>query len=247
MEELYKIARSTAEDLRRAHRMKDDFLGLISHELRTPLTTIYGNARLLRRHATRLDEQERDAAISDIELEAAKLQSIIENLLVLARFENEQGLETEPLLLLDQVAEIVEKFNQRTPDREVVVDLPSNLPPIASRAIYLELVLANLLSNAHKYSPPSELIELTAQASHGRVIISVRDYGVGLPQDGIDQLFEPFRRNEEVLDVADGIGIGLATCKRIVEAHGCSIWAEPAEGRGSVFRFSLPDTDSRPR
>ena len=88
-QEMYDMAWATAEDLRRAHQMKDEFLGMISHELRTPLTTIYGNARILNRASLVLADEDRKQAMQDIEIEAERLQQIIENLLVLARFERD--------------------------------------------------------------------------------------------------------------------------------------------------------------
>jgi signal transduction histidine kinase len=239
LEEMYSIAKATAEDLRKAQQMKDDFLGMISHELRTPLTTIYGNAHILARNGSLgLTEDDRATAIADIETESQRLQQIIENLLVLARFDKEQGMELERVDVGEQVAEVVKAFNRRRPTRTVNLEIAPNLPAIEAKPIYFELVLKNLLSNADKYSPSATPIDLRVEASAGRVLFSVLDRGRGVAAEDVERVFQPFERGTGATYV-EGLGIGLAVCRRIVEALGGRIWAAPRPDGGTEFSFTL--------
>ncbi len=239
LEEMYALARATAEDLRRAQQLKDDFLGMISHELRTPLTTIYGNAHILARNgASHLSEEDRAIAIADIETESQRLQQIIENLLVLARFDKADAVELERIDVAEKVAEVIKAFNRRRPNREIDLQMGSNLPQIDAKPIYLELVLKNLLSNADKYSPSATAIEVQVEASAGRVRFSVYDRGRGISTDDVERVFQPFERGSGTSYV-EGLGIGLAVCRRVVEALGGRIWAAPRPDGGSEFSFTL--------
>ncbi len=239
LEEMYALASATAEDLRKAQQLKDDFLGMISHELRTPLTTIYGNAHILARNGgPLLSEADRAIAIADIATESQRLQQIIENLLVLARFDKMHGVELERIDVAEQVAEIIKAFNRRRPNRKIELQMAPNLPAIDAKAIYLELVLKNLLSNADKYSPSAAPIEVQVEASAGRVRFSVYDRGRGISNDDVERVFQPFERGTGASYV-EGLGIGLAVCRRVVEALGGRIWAAPRPDGGSEFSFTL--------
>jgi signal transduction histidine kinase len=240
-EELLALSQATAENLRQAVAIKDEFLGLVSHELRTPVTTIYGNARLLTgRLAASMSQEQRDEAITDIAEEAARLQRIIENLLVLAKFDSAQGVEMQTLHVGDKLAEVVGNFSARHPRRRVVTSVDEGLPSAACNPVHLELVLTNLLSNADKYSPPEEPIEVIADFTGHSLRLRVLDRGDGITSEEAEKLFTPFYRADRTRRMAPGMGIGLAVCKRLVEAHGCSIWARPRESGGSEFGFTLP-------
>jgi signal transduction histidine kinase len=251
LQEMYDVAWATAEDLRKAHQMKDEFLGMISHELRTPLTTIYGNARILNRASLVLSEEDRKQAMEDIETEAERLQQIIENLLVLARFDRDGPLEGKGFDLQERVEEIVGDFCRRRPARPVSLvfaeagdskrALRAPAMRIAANDVYLEIVLKNLLSNADKYSPQGAPIEVAVEAIQEKVWIAVRDRGRGLPSEDMERIFEPFDRGSYE-GRAEGLGIGLAVCKRIVGALGGAMKAAPrADGQGgSEFSFGLP-------
>ena len=239
-EELNRLAQATAEDLRKALTIKDEFLGLVSHELRTPITTIFGNARLLEKHAAAMGEEQRAAAIKDIAEEATRLQRIVENLLILARFDTNAEVETETVFLEDKVAEVVKSFNGRHPKRRVNTVIEPAMPNVSCNPLYLELVLTNLLSNANKYSPDGEPIEVHADFVNEATRIRVLDRGAGILPEEAENLFTPFYRGDRTRNLAPGMGIGLAVCKRLIDAHGCSIWAKPREGCGSEFGFTLP-------
>jgi two-component system, OmpR family, sensor histidine kinase KdpD len=190
--------------------------------------------------AASMSPEQRDTAVVDIAEEAARLQRIIENLLVLARFDGSEGVETERVRLEDKLPQLIGNFSLRHDRRRVSTAIEAGLPPVACNPVHLELVLTNLLSNADKYSPPDEAIEVCAELERGFLRVQVLDRGAGITADEAEQLFTPFYRADRTKKMAPGMGIGLAVCKRLVEAHGCSIWAKPREGGGSEFGFTLP-------
>jgi signal transduction histidine kinase len=236
-----KRAQAAAEDaIRQSMAVKEQFLGLVSHELRTPLATILGNALLLLRRGDMLDAVSKEQALSDVAGEAEKLQRIIENLLLLTRIDAGQQWEAEPVRLLPLIEESVATFRRRTPEREVVVKVDGGIPAVMGREAVIGLVLHNLISNADKYSPPDKPIEVVAGRNGDQgVDVCVRDYGVGLDEDETEEIFTPFYRPARIRDSAQGIGLGLAVCKRVIEAQGGSIRAVSRPEGGCDFIFAL--------
>jgi CheY-like chemotaxis protein len=131
--------------------------------------------------------------------------------------------------------------------RPIDLEVPIGLPAVRADSDRIQQVMANLLSNARKYSPAGGSVHVAACLADGQVILSVSDEGLGLPSDAIPRLFEKFYRvdNSDRRSIA-GTGLGLAISRKIVEAHGGRIWAESKGlGQGSCFLFSLPVADSR--
>ncbi len=233
--------RATAAELASSNAVKDEFLGLVSHELRTPVTTIFGNADLLRSHGERLKPADRAAMVDDIAEESERLYRIIENLLLLSRLQAGSRTELEPQLLTHVVRRAIRTFADRNPGREVRLAFapPQHLIVDADRT-YLELLLENLLGNAHKYSDPGSSIEVTMDLVDGESVVQVLDRGIGLDAEQARQVFVPFYRTDAAQRRAGGVGLGLAVCQRIVEALGGRIWARSRDGGGSEFGFALP-------
>jgi PAS domain S-box-containing protein len=240
---LFAASERQTEELKKANAAKDEFLGLVSHELKTPITTIFGNAEVLRRRFEKLDEESRTAALSDISNEAERLHRIIDNLLVLARLERGQAIHAEPLLLRRLVEPIVAEHRRRFPHRVIHVAAPRGTVPISGEPVYVEQVIRNLLSNAEKYSSPHTPIEVRIERVANSMAISVLDRGRGFSQEEAELIFTPFYRSPRTADVAGGVGVGLAVCKRLIEAQGGSIWARPREDGGAEIGFSLPLAD----
>ena len=234
--------RATAEQLRSSNAVKDEFLGLVSHELRTPVTTIFGNARLLRERGRRLAEPVRRSMVADIAEDAERLLGIIENLLILARIDGGDGLWPEPQLLGRAVQRAADIFGRRHRSRKVAVTIPAIDCIVEADATSIDLVVGNLLGNAHKYSPIGRPIDVEVGRSEAsdEAVVRVGDRGIGLGPDDPNELFSPFRRGDAARARAGGMGIGLAVCRRLVEGFGGRIWAEPREGGGSTFTFTMP-------
>ena len=226
---------------RRSAELREAFVGVISHELRTPITTIYGLARILRQRGESLDPAARFEAIADIEAESERLYRLVEDLLVLSRAEGGRvAIEAEPINMSRLVRRIVDAEAQRLPDRRFLVSAPSGLPLIEAETTYVEQVLRNFLTNAAKYSPPTEAIEILVEAAGDQVSVRVLDRGIGVDETTTDKAFDLFFRTPEATRAAAGAGIGLFVCRQLVEAMNGRTWMRGRGRGGTEVGFSLP-------
>ena len=232
--------RAAEEALRASNAVKDEFLGLVSHELRTPVTTIFGNARLLRDKGDRLAEHDRKSMIVDMADDSERLLGIIENLLLLTRLESGPQIDLEPQVLAHIVRKSIDSFRRRHPGRDVTLSTEPRHIIVEADRTYLELVMENLLSNADKYSPAGRDVDVLIQIDDAEAQVIVLDRGIGIDESEAAKLFTPFYRTEAAKSRANGIGIGLAVCKRVVEGQDGRIWARPRAGGGSELGFALP-------
>lgn len=230
--------RRAEEALRAANGVKDEFLDLVSHELRTPVTTIFGNARLLR-DSDGLSERH-VPMVADIATDAERLLGLVENLLLLTRAGSEVEVEHEPQVLAHVLKHVADSFERRHPGRSVNIASSTRHVIVEADRGYLELLLENLLGNAHKYSPVDQPIEIEFETRGSEVEVAVLDRGIGVAADEVDRLFTMFYRSEAAQRLSGGLGIGLSACKHIVALLGGRIWGSPREGGGSAFRFTLP-------
>ena len=235
-----EAADAAGRALAASNAVKDEFLGLVSHELRTPVTTIYGNARLLQARGTELQESVKASMLADMAEEADRLHGIIDNLLHLTRLESGADLELEPLVLHRMVERIVRSFRMRHRARDVRVIATPSSALVDGDESYLTVLLENLLSNASKYSPPDQSIEVFMQIDTHEATVVVADRGIGFGETPTEALFEPFYRSDSARTVAGGLGIGLALCRRIVDALGGRIFARPRRDGGAEVGFTLP-------
>lgn len=226
------------ESLRRSNREKDEFLGMVSHELRTPITVVLGNARLLRRAGDDLPQDERRRSLADIESHGERMQRIVENMLTLSR-EQVRTQTVEPVILGRIIDGTVARFTESHPGPRVDVVMRRDLPLVLANPNYVEQVLLNLLSNAQKYAGNQEAIEISAIEERGRVLVSVADRGPGVDAEKQERIFEAFVRLPGAESRAEGLGLGLPVCKRLLESQGGDIWVAARPGGGSVFTFSL--------
>lgn len=236
--------RRAEEALRAANAVKDDFLGLVSHELRTPVTTIFGNARLLRDSEGVSDRHL--PMVADIATDAERLLALVENLLLLTRAGSEVEVEHEPQVLAHVVNHVATSFERRHPGRTVRVEADARNAIVEADEGYLELLLENLLSNAHKYSPLESPIDVRVEPIGDEVRVDVQDRGIGVDPAELDRLFTTFYRSPAARQLSGGLGIGLSACRHIVALLGGRISGEPRDGGGSTFTFVLPaaiDTD----
>ena len=232
--------KQAAEAIRQSMSLKDQFLGLVSHELRTPIATIVGNAILLLRRSESLPPESKEQALTDIAGESQKLQRIIENLLLITRMEAGKPLEAEPVRLPIAVNEAVAAFQRRSPKRTISIQTDGDVPIALGHAAILPLVFDNLITNADKYSPLEFPIEIRIYGGdEDDVRVCVRDYGIGIDPAETDDVFQPFYRAQRAKTHAAGIGLGLAVCRRVIEAQGGRIWAVARPEGGCDFIVSL--------
>jgi two-component system, OmpR family, sensor histidine kinase KdpD len=220
--------------------VKDEVLGLVAHELRGPLTTILGNASILLTRRTVLGSSTIDLALHDIQTDAKRLQRLIENLLVLARPEQENPTPDEAMDLYDLVRQTINEHRKCCPHRQICLTAQETEILVAAHRDYTEEVFINLLSNAEKYSPPEEPIEIRLRRAGDHVEASVLDRGPGIAENEVQAVFQPFYRSPMTSSKVLGLGLGLAVCKRLIEIQGGHIWVAPREGGGSEFAFALP-------
>jgi PAS domain S-box-containing protein len=233
-----EAAESEKLELQKANEVKDHLMSLISHELRTPLTMVLGNAELLVRHRQTLSPEEVEQLADTIQRESRQLHTMIENMLALNRPAG--GVEMEPVLLQHTLPEIVDPCRRALQGREVRVSVKPDLPPVSAERGYVQQIVENYLTNADKYSPPGEPLEVCALRHGETAVVEVRDRGRGIPSHERHRVFDPFFRSEEVEGRVRGVGLGLTVCRLLAEAQGGKTWVRPREGGGSVFGLSLP-------
>ena len=226
-------------DARRANDAKDEFLGLMSHELRTPITVIHGGARVLRSRGEMLDSETSTSILYDIERESNRLSRMLENLLALSRAELDREITVEPVLLQRLLPRFVESLDVGR-DRKLVYRAEGDPPAVSGEPSYIEHVVRNLVTNAVKYSPPDAPIEVVLHALPDGASVSVLDRGFGVAEGEASRIFDRFYRSDRTAKLASGAGLGLAVCKRLVEAMEGEVWAKPREGGGLEVGFRLP-------
>jgi signal transduction histidine kinase len=230
-----------ATRLRRSNDDLQQFASMASHELQEPARTMERYARLLQEdYAGKLDP-EADRILARMAGGARRLQDLIDDLLSLARMESRerpfQTVDVEELLegaLASLGAAISESGATVT---------HSPLPPIHGDPVQIERLLQNLIGNAVKFrGKEAPRVFLSAARADGQWVFSVHDNGAGIDPAEAESIFIPFKRLQP--DVP-GTGLGLATCRRIVERHGGRIWVQSEPGQGSTFYFTIPTPEER--
>jgi two-component system sensor histidine kinase KdpD len=223
-----------------AERLRNSLLSSISHDLRTPLATIVGSAStLVEEHKTLKSEDKLELSQAIYE-EAKRMSSLVNNILDMARLDagvvelNKQWYPLEEI-----VGSVLTRFQKRLAGRLITVKLPPGIPMIYVDAVMIEQVLINLLENVLRYTPEGSPVEIQAESSSVNVEISVADLGPGIPKGSEHNLFEKFYRVRHEA-AQSGVGLGLAICKAIIEAHGGSIQAQNRSTGGAVFTFTIP-------
>jgi signal transduction histidine kinase len=217
-----------------------DPLAVLGHEVRNLIATFVGFSELLLSQDWPPEKQRE--YLETMRDEGIRVSQFLNELLDLQRMES-GGIVVSPrpvdIGALLQFAADVAAHDPRHP---VTLDLQRQLPPALAEPDRIQQVLANLLSNARKYSPHGGPIRLTPRVVGGRVEVCVQDSGVGIPPDALERVFDKFYRVESLLHRnVRGTGLGLTICREIIEAHNGRIWAEsPGLGLGARFCFTLP-------
>lgn len=244
-----QAAKAQLEEAKRsaetANRAKSNFVSGMSHDLRTPLTAILGFAQLLEAGTPPLTPIQK-VRVEKILGAGWYLLKMIDDTLDLALIESGRvslSMETVSLAeLLGDCEGMVELQAEQCGIRIVFPQFDSPCP-VNTDPIRLKQVLLNLLSNALKYSPKDSVVEVVCgQSAAGRLRVSVKDAGKGLPADKLAQLFEPFNRLGQEEGPVEGTGLGLVVSKRLIEMMGGAIGAESTVGVGSVFWIELDPT-----
>ncbi len=231
--------RETVERLSELSRMKSTFLATVSHELRTPLAAVSGLAEMLGRRLESAPPAQQLELVEQILEQARRLSGLIDDLFDATRVEF-GGLRVR-LGEID-VGSVIERVRRSFAGRgcSVTVSAPPSLPPAQADERRLEQVLANLVGNAVKHSPPDAPVELHVAAGGGELRLAVVDAGPGIAPEFLPLVFEPFAQGAEGdRNGQEGLGLGLYIARGLVEAMGGSIEAHSSPGAGSRFEVRL--------
>ena len=236
------------EQTARQEALRADLLRSISHDLRTPLTSISGNAAILMERGEALTADKRRSLAGAVYDDAQWLINLVENLLSITRIENGTiRLNRQPELLDDIFQEALAHLDRAAERHHIAVELPDDLLMAEMDARLIVQVLINLLNNAIKYTPEGSRITLSARAEGGMVRVSVADDGPGIREDAKPKLFQMFYTEGKAGgDSRRGLGLGLALCRSIVNAHGGAIGVADNPPHGSCFTFTLPVSEVIP-
>ena len=239
--EIHRKEREVAA-AREMERLKSDLLSTVSHELRTPLASIKGYATMLLEYERRLKRDEKRSYLESIDRATNRLTELIDHLLDMSRLD--AGLlrmaraSTDINKLLD---EAVSEAQMRSPEHQLRAEIKKELPTLNVDDRRIRQVVDNLLDNAIKYSQKGTEVVVRAAVRAQEVEISVTDQGRGIPASELGKVFDRMYRIEQRLAKdPGGLGLGLALCKALVEAHGGRIWLESEVEKGSIFFFTLP-------
>ena len=221
-------------DVTEQRRMEGElrnYADVVAHDLSEPVAGIAMLVGLLERRA---EQPPSPAVLRQLRASAERARDLIDGVLVYARAGE---LSTEPVALGELMAEVAEDLRARLDEADATLEV-GELPEVQGDRRQLRRVLQNLLANAVKFRGDAPLrVEVSTVRDSLEWVVTLRDNGLGVDAAQATRIFSMFSRaNEEI----DGAGIGLAVCRRIIEAHGGRIWVEPADSGGSAFRFTLP-------
>jgi len=223
-----------------SERLRNALLAAISHDVRTPLTALIGLAESLAGSQPPLSSAQRESAVALAD-QARELGTLVNNLLEMARLQSGKvNLRLEWQSVEEVVGTVLRSLGPLLDGKTVNVDVPADLPLVEFDFSLMERVLVNLVENAVRHGAPP--IELHAAVTEHELILKVRDHGPGLPaalRGREDSLFEMFTRGRSESSTP-GVGLGLAICKAVVDAHRGSIQATNADGGGAEFTVRLP-------
>jgi two-component system sensor histidine kinase KdpD len=220
-------------------RLRNSLLAALSHDLRTPLTSLVGLSESLTfaRPPLAAAQMELANALRD---EARRMSTLVANLLDMARIQSGGvKLNLQWQMVEETIGSALRACRWQLGPRTVDTRIPRDLPLVRFDATLLERVLCNLLENAGKYTPLDARVTIAARAQDGQLFVAVCDDGPGLPAGREDALFEKFVRGQQESSIA-GVGLGLAICRAIVEAHGGRMRAFNRPDAGACFELSLP-------
>lgn len=243
VEEMRRRLLKHAEEQEQLNRLKDQYLFNVAHELKTPLTTLAASVELLAQDDGTLPDAERRHFVTMVQRSTARLQSLVDNLLDLGSLRTGRfHITPRPAVLSEIATEAVASVQSLLEARRqrVELHLPEPPPVVLADERRVQQVLVNLLSNANKYGPEGDTIDIAAQVVDGQVRVSVTDHGPGIPSEEQPHLFEAYFRSAMARQLTPGVGLGLAIVKAIVEAHGGRVGVDSAPQRGTTVWFTLP-------
>lgn len=220
--------------------LRNALLSAISHDLRTPLTRISGAASALIEECSACADVEQQDLGKVILDEAQRMSDLTTKILNMARLSSGKIILHQDWNALEEiVGSALTRLDKNLRNRPVRTQVPDSVPLVWIDAVLVEQVLVNLIENAIKYTPPGSPIDISAALLPTAIRLTVSDYGPGIPKGMAERLFDKFYRHETETQTG-GVGLGLALCRTIVEAHGGTIKATNLIGKGAAFIIDLP-------
>lgn len=220
-----------------------DFISFAAHELRGPITVIRGYLDVLSLELEDVLTAEQKELFQRLIVSGNRLSGYINNILNTSKYDRRHlkiHLSEESLAHIYQTIRDDMNLRASSQHRQLVVDIPDNLPAVAADPSSISEVLSNLIDNGIKYSNNGGIVRVNAAVEGAFVKVSVVDNGIGMPANVVGNLFHKFYRSHRSRETVAGTGIGLYICKAIVESHGGTISVSSTEGVGSTFSFTLP-------
>jgi PAS domain S-box-containing protein len=235
--ELEKQRLLYTEKLHQLNTYKDEFMAMASHELKTPLTIIKATLGIL---LLKMQEDDNSPFVQKTLKQVDKLDKLINDLLDISKIQaGKLELKLADFDMNILLKEIIGNIQLTTPIRIILKENNGQVSAYGDME-RIGLVITNLLGNAIKYSPGSKEIEVDAFRSDDAITVSVKDNGIGIPQEDITNIFSRFYRVSGLSSTFSGSGIGLYISSEIISRHGGKIWAESELNKGSTFYFSIP-------
>ena len=223
------------------NQLKSRFVSMVSHEYRTPLSVISSSAELIEKHRERMPEEKLKTHFQRIQDSIKRMIELINDTLTIGRYSDGRvEFFPEPLDLEAYCRELADALQLQTNTAHVIrLQCSGDLTHAEMDKKLLQQILANLLTNAVKYSPKADRVEFGIYRENGTAIFEVRDFGIGIPPEKFEHLFEPFNRGANAGTI-QGTGLGLAILKNALDLHHGKIEVTSEIGKGTTFRVALP-------
>jgi PAS domain S-box-containing protein len=227
--------------LQKLDQTRSELVSLVSHQVRAPLTNVQGAVARMGSDCDAVNST-CSRMFNIINQQVTRLDHLVQDVLEANRLEaGELLIHPEPISIVPVLRQVADQVGSRLSNRDISVADVTGLPLAYADRDRLTEVVANLLDNADKYSPIGQKIWLNARANEAEVVLSVRDFGNGLPEAELERIFEKFYRTDSSdAQSAYGYGLGLFVCRRLVEAQNGRIWAENHPKGGAIFSVALP-------
>lgn len=236
---------------KQAEHKKDEFISIASHELKTPLTSVKGYIQLLQRSLNRDDKTMAQNHLEKASIQLEKLNELIVDLLDISKIESGKlKFNMQSFCADNMLINAIEMLQQSNPDFKIH-KIGQTSEMVFADEMRIEQVVINFITNAIKYSPGTNQINVTINIIDEKLYLAVKDFGIGIPKEQQSKIFDKFYRVEENSNRFNGLGIGLYICSEIIKRHGGTIGVKSERDEGSEFYFIIPikqqeDTISNP-
>ncbi|KRT17690.1 histidine kinase [Pedobacter ginsenosidimutans] len=228
---------------KQAEHKKDEFISIASHELKTPLTSVKGYIQLLQRSLNRDDKTMAQNHLEKASTQLEKLNELIVDLLDISKIESgKMKFNMKSFCADNMVNNAIEMLQQSNPDFKIS-KLGKTDEMIFGDEMRLEQVVINFITNAIKYAPGTNQVNVTTNIKDEKLYLAVKDFGIGISKEQQHKIFDKFYRVEDNSNRFNGLGIGLYICSEIINRHGGTIGVNSVPDEGSEFYFIIPTTE----